>query len=259
MSLDKFKFINNRFIERKQRICTKIICKKLRESQTKLEGKNPKESKNKYIQKLALYSSKLEASKHNKDTKKNLDLLTCNTDWPICMYDHSCNNRYATYFAFRSANELRIIEDYFDTASLSFTKERTMSVDSCSLFNKKRRVDHKQLYNSLLIERNVHYCCNKEYVRKITKLLSQDESEWVFSDACTGANASDEIGLLKSMDNYMDFIMDVDESHEHEETSKPPIERVKSSMGYYGNTRGKGKKKVFKLGLYLSTISPKKH
>jgi len=247
--LDKFKFINNKFIKRKQRICTKFMYKEMKQSQFKAET-----SKANYIQKLILYNNKSDTSKN-----KRVAPLICNTDWPICIYDHSYKNRYTTYFAFRSANNIHIIEDYFDVASFSFTKERRLSEDSYNSFTKKKHhTNHKKPYNSLLIERNTHYCGNKEYVRKINNLLNQEESEWAFNDSYIGTNINDEISLLNSMENYMDFIMDIDENEDKQDTQPPPVERVKSSMGNYGGSRAKEKKKVFRLGAYLSRISPKK-
>ena len=158
-------------------------------------------------------------------------------------------------------------DDYFDANSLSFTKKPKLKITSSNLLNIYNETVKQNSYKSLLIERSQHYCSNKEYVQKITKLLNQDKNEWAFSHPCILSNIDYEISLVNSMENYMDFIMDIDENNlgeneKEDENPITPIERAKSSIGCYNNKSELKiklksiKRKPFQLSLYISTISP---
>lgn len=261
MHLKKFKVVNNKFIEKKRTAYRKVIYKKMKTP--KVAFKSQTENREKYLQRLVLYNNN--HCPDHKTLKENLDLLVCNTDWPVCVYDHCYKNQCRSYFAFRCGYDLRIIEDYFDIDSLSFNKVRPhskSSFDSTMPYEDTK----SHLYNSLLIERNPHYCQNKKFVMKIKELLRQDECEWAFEDLCILSKVNDEVSLLNSMDNYVEFITESGEIEDFtkqkerhndyvELSSKKEIKASKTKSSELILNTHSTKKGKFRLGMYLSTIS----
>lgn len=260
MQLEKFKFVNNKYIEQQRSIYKKGMHNKLKKKNAIY--KSTFENKSKYLHKLILYNSK--STNDVQNSKKNLDLLVCNPDWPVCLYDHCYKNRCISYFAFRCGSDIKIIDDYFEPDSFMFTEKRPRAkssiIDIKSFDSSSPREEIKgKKYNSLLIERNPHYCKNKEFVKKIKKLLEDDKSEWAFEDSCILSEINDEMSLINSMENYMNFIMDIDnidelggEMKQEDEISLLPIIPIESnSTDIESNRRNK-----FQLRKYMSKLTP---
>ncbi len=76
-------------------------------------------------------------------------------------------------------------------------------------------------YDSLLVERGVHYCTNKEFVAKMTRLLVEQKNEAAFEDKRVDGAVNSEVTLLNAMDEYVDRIMDYGEEKKGAVPARP--------------------------------------
>ncbi len=203
MELEKFKFVDNRFLNErrtKERVDTLVYLKGTEKKKKRITRKV--EPKYKYISRLLLYNSKLKNASvmsYNKgeNALKGADMLACNPDWPLCLYDHTYKSRCISYFAFRSGGPCEFRDDYFEEEG----KEKVPDLDQ-----------EQRAFDGLLIERNRHYCTNEEFVTKMNKLLEQEGNvEAAFPSVLIEPGAGDELSLMLVMENYVDHILSIDE------------------------------------------------
>eukprot|EP00831_Metopus_contortus_P049104 TRINITY_DN40374_c0_g1_i1.p2 TRINITY_DN40374_c0_g1~~TRINITY_DN40374_c0_g1_i1.p2 ORF type:complete len:103 (+),score=14.26 TRINITY_DN40374_c0_g1_i1:150-458(+) len=64
---------------------------------------------------------------------KNPQLMTCNKQWPVCLYDHTHKMRAVTYLSFRSTEPLEVIDNYFDGHHSSLSKKLSHSDETLKL------------------------------------------------------------------------------------------------------------------------------
>lgn len=241
MQLDKFSFVNNKYIARKRKIHRGWIYENLR-AESSLSLTATSKNKPRYLSKLLLYNGSRRAEESGKDA------FECNAMWPVCVYDHSYKSRCVSYFAFKCGSEAKIVEDYFEVSSFAggFGEEcKECATPSAEPENLKK-------YNALLIERNQHYCTNKHFVDKIKKLLEEEKTEWAFDGFGISSSISSDTSLLTSMEDYIDFITNVDEDPANTSLCLTPVSKIKPPA------KSPGAEKPFHLGKYLSTISPQK-
>ena len=256
MQLEKFKWINNKFINKQRSKHRDRIYFKVRGTDYKFKTPNKSENKNKYLGKLFLYKEILNLGVKNA-------IPECNINWPICIYDHNHQSRYISYLAFRCANEPKIIDDYFDITSFSFDKFHKDNKDLSSDLNNEFLIPEtlkQKAYNSLVIERNCHYCTNKDFVNKIKKLLEHDRTDWAFDGFGICSDVNDDTRMVNPVDAYIEFINDVDyEIMESEEKNSKLIKTpdLKSKNLLECKTES-DHKKPFRLEMYISSISPRK-
>jgi len=241
MQLTKFKFINNKYIKKERKTHRKWIYKHLNQERISFE---PSKNKLRYLNKLFLYKNESRSEK-----------LECNVLWPVCMYDHSYKSRCVSYFAFRCGSEPKILEDYFEVSNFTADKYKSKSKEANEVPSSE--VISQRNYNALLIERNPHYCTNKHFVLKIKKLLEEEKTEWAFDGFGISSNISNETSIFHTMDDYIDFITNVEEEEEDvdDEVYMTPVNKVKA----LSDEKGPAKEKPFHLAKYLSPISPQKN
>eukprot|EP00826_Nyctotherus_ovalis_P060844 TRINITY_DN858_c0_g2_i2.p1 TRINITY_DN858_c0_g2~~TRINITY_DN858_c0_g2_i2.p1 ORF type:complete len:269 (-),score=66.13 TRINITY_DN858_c0_g2_i2:77-883(-) len=263
MQLEKFAFIDSKYIRWQRAKCRRWVYKKLKGQSNHFKIKAYPDNKWKYIQKLFLFNARLNNREEmvfdkRTNTMSNTNLFKCNIKWPICLYDHSFKSRCASYFAFRCAEPIPIIPSYFGSTSVAQPADEFLFLNPPS----SSEIDLKmQKYDSLLIERNIHYCTNKDFVTKIRKLLEQERTEWAFDDSCISSNVNGDSSLLHAMDNYTAYITDIDEDFiEGIEESESLHNSVFGSPERYGASGSltERPKKGFQLGMYITSITPNK-
>jgi len=212
MSLDKFKFLTNDFINDKRLKKRMETLKGLQEAELKKKNISRKsQAKYKYISRLMLYNSMLDNAsvmtyKKEDEFLKGADLLKCDENWPLCLYDHTYKNRCISYFAFRARNE-EIIEDYFEEMKFG---SKSVKVDIEKLKESGVKTQ-EQIYDSLMIERTKHYCTNKEFVEKMNKILELHGTiDSAFPSNLIEVPASDESCMLQVMENYVKHVLNLD-------------------------------------------------
>ncbi len=70
---------------------------------------------------------------------------------------------------------------------------------------------NERVYGALLVERDVHYCTNKEFVEKVIHLLSEQKGSAAFEDSRVDAGVNSEMSLLNAMEEYVGQILDYSE------------------------------------------------
>jgi len=289
MHLEKFSFVTKGFIRNRRKIHRKHVYEKLKNA---TRSTSKKENKSKYVRKLLLLNHKLHNHENIKYDKKsesleNASLLQCDPRWPVCLYDHTFKNRCVSYFSFRIGSEYKIIDDYFATQSFATNTPKTKARTDSALYyetmleqplNEESKVEKEfseKQYNSLIVERNPHYCTNKEFVQKITKLLEDQKNQWIFDDACITSDVNGEKSLLNAMENYMDYISDFDELQEPVGSLKldfvDRVQEITTSPGVMGRREGITRSltansgmlkleraKSFHIGMYIEELNPAK-
>ena len=146
--LDRFKFLNNKFIKKmRDQIYNEIINKKTAKDRIPNVGL---EGKKKYISQLSLRPRILPASEID---QPNTFQIECNKEWSMCGFDHTVKNRYATYFQYR--------------------KKFTANEWDDEYFSNKPKETSEISKDNLIIERHIHYCDNKAFTEKMNLLLSE--------------------------------------------------------------------------------------
>ncbi len=115
MQLKKFE-ITEEFLENERDSKRAEIYREMKE-QEKSKNKlfKHQESKTKYMNRLYLLCGSIQSSG---EVGRYSGKIECNLEWPICVYDHSYKDRYASYFCYRVGYQVEIIDDYFATAIL---------------------------------------------------------------------------------------------------------------------------------------------
>ena len=160
MSLKKFKFLTNSYV-------TKMRREKRREVRAQLSSEGKSESgpqkicpKYRYIGRLTLKPQAMESSELLIMNEGVIGVdsvqIKCNDKWPVCGFDHTFKNRCTGYFQYRlRSNEDEWIDDYFgDRGPKLAAEENSKSID-----------------DTLLLERNMHYCLNKSFANKLNTVL----------------------------------------------------------------------------------------
>ena len=213
MSLEKFKFLTNSYIcDRRKKKHAQTLATLQKSSDRKKLSSRKMQAKGKYISRLMLYNSQLRHAstisydKPN-DTLKGAELLSCNESWPLCLYDHTYKNRCISYFAYREKSESNVfVDDYFE--EIKVTSRVSAKKDSSPSKEQLKIGWALKTYNSLLIERDRHYCTNKEFVAKINILLEQEGSiEGAFPSSFVELATPDEVSLVSVMENYINHVM----------------------------------------------------
>ena len=85
-----------------------------------------------------------------------MKIFNCNTEWPVCLYDFTAKNKNPTQLCFRVGNDLNDYKynDYF--YSPLGGKQPLSGKFQPGLFPTQQR-------SEMLIERQPHLCCNKEF------------------------------------------------------------------------------------------------
>jgi len=255
MQLEKFAFVNNKYIKRQRKKCRKWLYQKFKAQRNNSTIKVHKDNKWKYIQRLVLFNARLSNRNDiefdkSTNTVKNASLFKCNTKWPICLYDHSLKSRCPSYFAFHCGGLIEFIDSYFDSTALCHNQIP---------LNPIAKKSETEQYDALLIERNLHYCTNKEFVAKMNKLLEHKQTEWAFDNSLSNINS--ETTLLNVMDNYTNFITEIDEDviegfdDENFHGSILQSSEPYSSLDSFSE-RGK---KGLQLGMYITSITPNRN
>ncbi len=217
MGLEKFKFLNNRYLHDrrlKERVDT---LNRLQNTETRKKQVCKLQSKYKYVSRLLLYNSQLKnASKISYDKCDNVlsgaELLTCNPDWPLCLYDHTYKCRCISYFSFKSNGPCEFLDDYFDSEKGRSGEKPKAGAESLPLTAVNLKKKDLKTYNSLVVERNRHYCTNAEFVTKVNKMLEEHGStEAAFPTKLVEPSTADELSLFNVMENYVNHIMSYSE------------------------------------------------
>ncbi len=229
MSLEKFKFLTNAFIHDKRQKKRAETLKGLQQADTRKQRTSRKmQAKYKYISRLMLYNSQLKNAstisyKGDTESMDGAGKLKCNIDWPLCLYDHTYKNRCISYFQYRvKATKDEFVDDYFEEMKIGEPgSEPEKPMAGAGLVEETKEVKTvtgastsgpaNKIYNSLLIERNKHYCTNEEFVAKINKLLEQQGSlDEAFPSTLVELATADEVSLMFVMENYINHIMTFD-------------------------------------------------
>lgn len=213
MNLKKYKFCKNTWIKKCRVKKRQSIFDSLRNKDKKKASSHKRlASKYQYISRLMLYNSQLKnASTVSYDkcnnALQNAEMLSCNDKWPLCLYDHTYKNRCISYFSFRSLSPINVIENFFD----NHNEKLLVSHEE----NKEKNINQKgfdeNIYNSLLAERNTHYCTNKEFVDKLNTLLEEGKNcEKAFPSFLVNPATSEEGDLMEVMENYVNHVMEME-------------------------------------------------
>ena len=148
MNLEKFKYITNSYITSMRDEVRKSVIDRLQsgDPDSKKIKSYQASGKCKYIFQLPIRPFEDEKGEH----------YICDTNWPVCMFDHIYKKRYATFFRYRvpkQENEWK--EDY--------------------LGENKEVISYKEDTSGIMIENNKHYCENSLFIEKINKILTAKE------------------------------------------------------------------------------------
>ena len=234
MNSKKFDLLTNSYIKSIRNKCHSKLLKSF-ENKNDNRKFNPKRFKIKYIEQLILYNIKYKdysktIYKREIDSLIGTEHLRCQEDWPLCLYDHTFKNRCIPYFVFKTKGEDEFIDDYLIKETNKIEEE----------------YKEESPYNKLLIERNKHYCTDKEFVNKILKLLRKKGGPpSAFPKTLTQLPFVYEKNLINTMENYIDHIHNLDigscESDEEskEKDEKPDINEKKNIINSTSDTKQK--------------------
>ena len=115
MQLKKFE-ITEEYLEYERDTKRSQIYKEMKDQEiSKNKLFKHQESKTKYMNRLYLLCGTIQSSG---EVGGYSGKIKCNSEWPICAYDHSYKDRYASYFCYRVGYQVEIIENYFESAVL---------------------------------------------------------------------------------------------------------------------------------------------
>ncbi|MDR3548933.1 MAG: hypothetical protein P4M11_11835 [Candidatus Pacebacteria bacterium] len=199
MLLPKFKFITNVFLNKKrERKRVKVLAQINETITTGFARSTLFDTKYKYLMKLPLCTAKVKdrmglSTEEGECYVHDGRAIQCDPRWPVCFFDHSYKSRCVTCFRFRSAEPCPFIEDYFDPQTgqgqhTTLGKARLMhrggnrravlvrnlaAAEEEDKANSPRRGGEEPVYDSLLIERNIHCCQNETFAESIRMFLEQ--------------------------------------------------------------------------------------
>jgi hypothetical protein len=86
----------------------------------------------------------------------NIDEINCNSNWPVCTFDFTFNQRFVTYFLFKVSTPVNqlYIDDYY--------------------YAEHKQEDEKHQSSDILIERNPHFCGGDGYIDKFLLSMRKD-------------------------------------------------------------------------------------
>lgn len=158
-------------------------------SGTKVSGKL------RYIAQLPLRAIMDHSLNEIEEQKEDIH-LECNESWPICAFDHTFKNRRPECFKFRSkefSEESEWINSYFEPNPEEFEPMK-----------KKIRKEE----DMLLIQREKHYCFNKEFTKKINDLLMINNScEDAFPPDFIDVNVKEPWKQNMIIEKYLEYII----------------------------------------------------
>ncbi len=120
--------------------------------------------------------------------------LDCDVAWPVCILDHTYKSRCTSYFHAKvQRTAVEFLDGYFDS-----------SLPSKSAGENKARSE----YDSLLIERNVHYCGNSLFANKVTALLRHSlPVADAFPSELVDIPVNESVDCAKKMAQYISLVL----------------------------------------------------
>ena len=207
MNLRKYSFLTNTFVN-KMRIKKRLLILKSLQKHNPNKNSRHKGSVTKYIKHLLLYNGTLDDPNPDIKEIEKKEVLKCDEEWPICLYDHTYKDRCISYFAYRTKGQDKFVDNYFD--------------------NPLKRDKEKEKHDTLLIERNRHYCTNLRFTTKLNKLLKESVHE-AFPDDLLSESIIEEKSIPSIMNNYMKHIIEFDlsQTEEDKKVSIPTTVKIK--------------------------------
>ncbi|CAI2360135.1 unnamed protein product [Moneuplotes crassus] len=148
--------------------------------------------KEKFLRKIYLYNgiSKLRSQQDwPQEILDNFDEEvvagnSCDTNWPICLYDFFYQNTITRHFAFKNRQKINIIEDHFGESPQNTDSEQELQFTTRKLdngcevdFDSEEEQEPNRL-DGLLLERNTHLCTQNNFEEKFKLLFGNKNSEF---------------------------------------------------------------------------------
>ncbi|CAI2385716.1 unnamed protein product [Moneuplotes crassus] len=172
---------------------------KILRSKTDISSGLEETLKEKFLRKIYLYNgiSKLRSQQDwPKDILENFDEEvvagnSCDTNWPICLYDFFYQNKIQRHFAFKNKKKINIIEHHFGEPSLHADSGEELQFTTVKLEEDKIDSDNgneidfdsegdtePNKLDGLLLERNIHLCNQENFEEKFKLLFGNKNSEF---------------------------------------------------------------------------------
>eukprot|EP00826_Nyctotherus_ovalis_P060572 TRINITY_DN8515_c0_g2_i1.p1 TRINITY_DN8515_c0_g2~~TRINITY_DN8515_c0_g2_i1.p1 ORF type:complete len:298 (-),score=94.85 TRINITY_DN8515_c0_g2_i1:60-953(-) len=193
MSLKRYKFLTNRYIIKARAERHSKVKKKL-QKESKTLKRFQLSAKSKYIAQLPLKLLEPEFLNADRESVFDFEKLKCNSEWPVCAFDHTFKARRAVYFQYRIKSKTNWIDDYF-------VKYRTLKLSS-TLPKEEKAPD-----NTVMIEWNRHCCTNQNFVNKLIRLLTTTQNcESAFPLLLIENNSDDPLCYNIMLKTFIEFI-----------------------------------------------------
>ncbi len=198
---------------------------------------------------------------------ENSKYVRCDTRWPICFFDHTYKSKCISYFRFRSAEPCEFIDDYFADRTISSGEKHKTIVSRAAAADEELKGDLQtshnttvstregpaesqvemgatvttavttvvapavDIYDTLLIERSIHYCRNTTFVNNIKRLLQQKtDYDSAFPMTYVHLLYDEEQNSRVLMDKFVDYISTYDTKFENRRESVASLELAAEIM-----------------------------